>query len=78
MKAILLGDTRLIANLLSTQSEYQKIAARVHFWMFLSDSVSAKERMDNTGSKQLLWAHLSRDASNDQYAVDTKYEHLCR
>ncbi|KAI8917930.1 protein FAM72 [Entophlyctis helioformis] len=49
-----------------------------HFWMFLSDGVSAKERMDVTGTRQLLWAHLSRDTQAEPPSVDTKYELLCR
>lgn len=29
-----------------------------HFWMFLSDYVRAKERLDDAGEKTLVWAHL--------------------
>ena len=38
-----------------------------HFWMFHIAAVEMSERMDETGMKALLWAHLPRP-ENDKEA----------
>jgi len=48
-----------------------------HFWMFHNDSVKAKERMDATGQKPLLWAQLSYlDKTSNSY--DDECDIVCR
>eukprot|EP00833_Pecoramyces_ruminatium_P003135 jgi/Orpsp1_1/1177167/evm.model.c7180000060442.1 len=48
-----------------------------HFWMFHNDSVKAKERMDATGQKPLLWAQLPyHDKNSNSY--DDECEIICR
>lgn len=47
-----------------------------HFWMFHHDAVKAKERMDSTGLKPLLWAHLPYHEKETNIYDD--YELICR
>ncbi|KAL6618544.1 hypothetical protein LY90DRAFT_455775 [Neocallimastix californiae] len=48
-----------------------------HFWMFHNDSVKAKERMDSTGQKPLLWAQLSLN-NIDSNSYDDENDIICR
>ncbi|KAG4093094.1 hypothetical protein H8356DRAFT_949663 [Neocallimastix lanati (nom. inval.)] len=48
-----------------------------HFWMFHNDSVKAKERMDATGQKPLLWAQLALHDKNSS-SYDDECDIICR
>ncbi|KAJ3098560.1 Protein fam72b [Phlyctochytrium bullatum] len=48
-----------------------------HFWMFLSDGVSSRERISNgDASKKLLWAQLP--CVENDFDAEMSYELLCR
>jgi len=48
-----------------------------HYWMFYTDQVDSCERLDSTGKRILLWAHLPR-AEKDVECEDDTFDLVCR
>ncbi|KAJ3084269.1 Protein fam72a [Rhizoclosmatium hyalinum] len=48
-----------------------------HFWMFHMDQVISEDRMDGSGGKVLLWAHLPRESDEVRNEMRV-YEAMCR
>ncbi|KAG4089898.1 protein FAM72 [Neocallimastix lanati (nom. inval.)] len=49
-----------------------------HFWMFLSDGVTSRERLDASGKNFLLWARLPGVDSELEETRNSYFDLLCR
>ncbi|KAI8809697.1 FAM72 protein-domain-containing protein [Cladochytrium replicatum] len=47
-----------------------------HFWMFHVEQVSSSDRLDSSGTRSLLWAHLPR--ADRDFDMRDRYELMCR